>query len=95
MYQHEIKSETLCDDSMTGRLFVMMVLLAMVSAVRSINCICNPRECEELGPSGCPGLGIMVWDLCRCCKLCARTLGEDCGGFKGTCEPGLRCKRGV
>uniref|UniRef100_A0A182N3U0 Uncharacterized protein n=1 Tax=Anopheles dirus TaxID=7168 RepID=A0A182N3U0_9DIPT len=29
-----------------------------------------------------------------CCKVCARTLGEACGGpggFSGTCEPPLSC----
>ncbi|GLV33742.1 crimpy [Carabus blaptoides fortunei] len=30
----------------------------------------------------------------ECCKVCARTEGEPCGGvlgFSGECEPGLTC----
>lgn len=30
----------------------------------------------------------------RCCRVCAKTLGEACGGpngFSGTCEPPLEC----
>lgn len=32
----------------------------------------------------------------RCCKECAKTEGEPCGGelgFSGTCEPGLSCQQ--
>ncbi|CAH0399114.1 unnamed protein product [Chilo suppressalis] len=68
------------------RWLAMLVVVALAGAVRG--------ECEVLEPSGCPGLGVMVWDPCRCCKVCARTLGEDCGGFRGTCEPGLNCYEG-
>lgn len=31
---------------------------------------------------------------CRCCRICAKTLGEACGGpgeFSGQCEPPLQC----
>ncbi|KAK9737089.1 hypothetical protein QE152_g11047 [Popillia japonica] len=31
-----------------------------------------------------------------CCKECAKTEGEPCGGelgFSGTCEPGLSCQQ--
>lgn len=30
----------------------------------------------------------------RCCRVCAKTVGESCGGpggFSGTCEPPLQC----
>lgn len=33
---------------------------------------------------------------CRCCRVCARTEGEPCGGvlgFSGECEPGLFCQQ--
>ncbi|CAG4945684.1 unnamed protein product [Colias eurytheme] len=78
-----------------NRWLAMVALVVAVGAVRGYNCVCNPRECEVLGPSGCPGLGMVVWDPCRCCQVCARTVGEHCGGFQGTCEPGLRCKNGL
>ncbi|GBP54942.1 hypothetical protein EVAR_50386_1 [Eumeta japonica] len=39
-------------------------------------------------------LGPPTRDRHSCCKVCARTLGEDCGGFRGTCEPGLKCYEG-
>ncbi|XP_018324453.1 single insulin-like growth factor-binding domain protein-2 [Agrilus planipennis] len=59
-------------------------------------CVCDRRDCEEVGASECPGLGILVWDPCGCCLECARTEGEPCGGelgFSGTCEPGLSCQQ--
>ncbi|KOB74428.1 Neuroparsin [Operophtera brumata] len=71
----------------------MLAVLALVGA-SELNCICDPRECDVLEPSGCPGLGVIVWDPCKCCKVCARTFGEECGGFSGTCEPGLKCYEG-
>ncbi|NP_001124362.1 insulin-like growth factor-binding protein-like 1 [Bombyx mandarina] len=78
----------------SGRWLAMVAVVVIVGTVRGWDCVCNPRECEVLEPSGCPGLGIVVWDSCRCCKVCARTLGENCGGFSGTCEPGLKCYEG-
>nr|QMS43288.1 neuroparsin [Grapholita molesta] len=74
---------------------VAVVMVAVAGAVRGWDCVCNPSECEGLEPSGCPGQGYVVWDPCRCCKVCARTLGEDCGEFKGTCEPKLQCIEGT
>jgi hypothetical protein len=34
------------------------------------------------------------YSIFRCCKVCAKVLGEACGGpgdFSGACEPPLNC----
>lgn len=62
--------------------------------ILGLKCVCNPSECETIRSEDCPGRGLIVWDPCRCCKVCARTFGEACGGpgdFSGTCEPPLSC----
>ncbi|KAJ8959399.1 hypothetical protein NQ318_022087 [Aromia moschata] len=38
----------------------------------------------------------LVRSIYLCCKECAKTEGEPCGGdlgFSGTCEPGLSCQQ--
>ncbi|CAD7081173.1 unnamed protein product [Hermetia illucens] len=64
------------------------------STVNALRCYCNPQECDVIRSQDCPGKGFTVWDPCKCCRMCARTLGEACGGpggFSGTCEPPLQC----
>lgn len=37
---------------------------------------------------------IFICTIYRCCRVCAKTLGEACGGlngFSGTCEAPLQC----
>lgn len=46
-------------------LVVTAAMMLFVGSVCGWGCVCNPRECEALEPSGCPGLGIVVWDPCR------------------------------
>ncbi|GAA6096682.1 cysteine-rich motor neuron 1 protein-like isoform X1 [Tachysurus ichikawai] len=47
--------------------------------------------------NGCPELnclGEKVLGMCGCCYVCAKQLGESCGGLYGligTCDQGLRC----
>ncbi|XP_047736748.1 insulin-like growth factor-binding protein 7 [Hyalella azteca] len=51
---------------------------------------CNQGQCPPLG--SCPG-GI-TWDACGCCEVCAKSLGEECGGpysAYGQCGLGLTC----
>lgn len=39
-------------------------------------------------------LGGIVKDICGCCDVCAKVLGERCGGpfYRGrTCDEGLKC----
>uniref|UniRef100_A0A182TMI7 IGFBP N-terminal domain-containing protein n=1 Tax=Anopheles melas TaxID=34690 RepID=A0A182TMI7_9DIPT len=74
----------------------LLIYCLMVLNVKTfgLKCVCNPDECDIIRPEDCPGKGYIVWDPCKCCKVCARTLGEACGGpggFSGTCEPPLSC----
>ncbi|XP_039450232.1 cysteine-rich motor neuron 1 protein isoform X2 [Culex pipiens pallens] len=75
------------------RLFLCFLFL-LNSESLGLKCVCNPNECETIRSEDCPGRGMIVWDPCRCCRVCARTFGEACGGpgdFSGTCEPPLSC----
>ncbi|KAH8379822.1 hypothetical protein KR009_007425 [Drosophila setifemur] len=64
------------------------------NVVNGLKCYCNPKECDVIRSLDCPGKGLMLWDPCNCCRICAKTLGESCGGpggFSGQCEPPLQC----
>ncbi|XP_070507896.1 cysteine-rich motor neuron 1 protein [Chironomus tepperi] len=65
-----------------------------VKVLNALKCVCNVNDCDIIKADQCPGRGVLIWDPCRCCKVCAKTIGETCGGpggFSGTCEPPLRC----
>ncbi|KAG7314418.1 hypothetical protein KOW79_021721 [Hemibagrus wyckioides] len=53
--------------------------------------------CEPCSSTGCPELkclGGKVLGACGCCYVCAKQLGEKCGGLYGLigiCDQGLRC----
>ncbi|XP_030369778.1 uncharacterized protein LOC115620602 [Scaptodrosophila lebanonensis] len=80
-------------------IYVCCYLLTMAAAgsnnvVNGLKCYCNPKECDVIRALDCPGKGLMLWDPCKCCRICAKTLGESCGGpggFSGQCEPPLQC----
>lgn len=39
-------------------------------------------------------IGGLVIDPCRCCDVCAKVMGELCGGpwnYLGKCDKGLKC----
>lgn len=53
-----------------GEVFLVLlwcvVFLLGVEAVRAApSCVCDTRDCDEILPSDCPGLGIVMWDPCR------------------------------
>uniref|UniRef100_W8B862 Cysteine-rich motor neuron 1 protein n=1 Tax=Ceratitis capitata TaxID=7213 RepID=W8B862_CERCA len=82
----------------TYLIYLCCYLLIMVAAgsrvVNGLKCYCNPKECDVIRSLDCPGKGLMLWDPCKCCRICAKTLGETCGGpggFSGQCEPPLQC----
>ncbi|XP_037939098.1 cysteine-rich motor neuron 1 protein [Teleopsis dalmanni] len=82
----------------TYLIYLCCYLLIMVAAgsrvVNGLKCYCNPKECDVIRSLDCPGKGLMIWDPCKCCRICAKTLGETCGGpgeFSGRCEPPLQC----
>lgn len=70
------------------------LVLASVHLTLGFSCVCSPSECEPLAEDDCPPGAGTVWDPCGCCRVCARTENEPCGGpygFYGTCGKGLQC----
>uniref|UniRef100_A0A8D9E1V0 Cysteine-rich motor neuron 1 protein n=1 Tax=Cacopsylla melanoneura TaxID=428564 RepID=A0A8D9E1V0_9HEMI len=60
----------------------------------ALSCVCDPAECETLTDNDCPDRAGTVWDPCGCCKLCARSENQPCGGpygFFGSCAHDLEC----
>lgn len=52
--------------------------------------VCEPMRCPPL-PT-CSAGATPVLDRCRCCRVCAATEGEVCGGaLSRPCAPGLEC----
>lgn len=71
-----------------------LFLFLSVRGTLGFSCVCSPSECEEVRESECPPGAGTVWDPCGCCRVCARTEGEPCGGpygFYGSCAAGLEC----
>ena len=77
--------------------FVLVAFLFSVSftATRGISCPpcdsdmwkCTPEDQLSCEGGLAPG-------ACGCCKVCAKLIGEECGGFwgkDGTCDDGLEC----
>uniref|UniRef100_A0A1B0GCM9 IGFBP N-terminal domain-containing protein n=2 Tax=Glossina TaxID=44049 RepID=A0A1B0GCM9_GLOMM len=74
--------------------YLLIVVAAGSRTVNGLKCYCNPKECDVIRSLDCPGKGMMLWDPCKCCRICAKTLGETCGGpgeFSGQCESPLQC----
>ncbi|XP_026477462.1 cysteine-rich motor neuron 1 protein-like [Ctenocephalides felis] len=74
--------------------FLVLTIVCSVRPGEGLKCVCNSSECEVIKPKQCPGRGLIVLDPCECCWVCARTLGEPCGGpggFSGRCEPPYHC----
>ncbi|XP_032669006.1 cysteine-rich motor neuron 1 protein-like isoform X1 [Odontomachus brunneus] len=68
------------------------IVVLSLAVARALSCVCSPLECDVLTNEDCPGG--LIWDPCRCCKVCARVEGEPCGGlfgFSGSCAVGLQC----
>ncbi|XP_063695734.1 cysteine-rich motor neuron 1 protein [Culicoides brevitarsis] len=90
-HQKIVKSENL---SFFVILYLLVVMVLGNSVTQAIKCVCNPQECDVIRSEDCPGKGYIVWDPCKCCKMCAKIKGEACGGpggFSGSCEPPLVC----
>lgn len=76
-------------------LFVGLVAAAVLvplSSATSCPSVCRWSRCAPLQLSECKA-GI-ARDICHCCLVCAKALGEECGGFDrvyGTCGKNLTC----
>ena len=76
-------------------LFTCLMATAMLlplSSATSCSAVCSFQRCPPLRLSECKA-GI-ARDFCHCCFVCAKALGEPCGGLDnmyGTCAKGLKC----
>ena len=77
-----------------------LVLVAILFSVtftttQSLSCFpCNMLEDECIPVDQLDCKGGLAWGVCGCCQLCAKTIGEACGGpwgLDGTCDDGLTC----
>lgn len=71
------------------------LLWCLLSPAYGLSCVwpCNPsQQCTHIDTSNCRyGL---VKDVCGCCNVCGKGLGELCGGIddiEGKCGPGFEC----
>lgn len=56
---------------------------------------CHRLFCTVRKPSKLKCKGGKTTDICGCCPVCAKQIGEDCGGewnYLGKCDVGLYCK---
>ncbi|XP_037071866.1 cysteine-rich motor neuron 1 protein-like isoform X2 [Pollicipes pollicipes] len=76
---------------MTGPSLTALMLLSGLTLSAALSCTpCEKTTCVEVS---CPGR--TVRDVCGCCDVCARGLGERCGGYFdsfGLCDDGLVCQ---
>ena len=71
-------------------LFSLAVVL-MVVGTQAMSCAktCSPCPATKMACEGG-----RVSDFCGCCDVCAKVVGEECGGpydMMGRCDEGLRC----
>ncbi|XP_023217449.1 venom protein 302-like [Centruroides sculpturatus] len=67
-----------------------MILFGLIVSSYCIPCSCDKKSCKPL--TNCK-FG-MVKDGCNCCQVCAKGVGESCGGrfnVHGICADDLEC----
>ena len=79
-----------------GRQHLLLLILTLfslaISTCSARDCFCNQLVCDS-DISNCSA-GVTT-DPCGCCHVCARGLGETCGGegeVAGVCGAGLTCE---
>ncbi|XP_032241037.2 venom protein 302 [Nematostella vectensis] len=75
-------------------LITIALLCVTLPALDALSCLsCDMFECPP-PPKDCKGG--LAKDICGCCKVCAKVVGEKCGGpwnYDGTCDKGLFCDK--
>ncbi|XP_067132099.1 venom protein 302-like [Centruroides vittatus] len=73
-----------------------MLLLALACCIIATYALdCPPCDKSACQPHGRCRAGV-VKDICNCCDVCAKTLGEECGGpddIYGKCASWMVCAR--
>nr|AGV98853.1 androcin [Androctonus bicolor]AGV98854.1 androcin [Androctonus bicolor] len=72
----------------------VLILLCLLGSLNALKCKCDKSKCPQINASDCPA-GITL-DACRCCDVCAKAEGEECGGpynMRGKCGIGLNCQK--
>ena len=71
-----------------------VLLCALVALATGLSCPeCGQFDCPPVSEQDCQPWGVTV-DVCGCCQVCARGLGDLCGGaYAGNpqCGAGLEC----
>lgn len=82
----------ICAMSFSRRYFVLFIIVVFLHTVTKCNardCVCNQLVCD-FDTSNC-SYGVTT-DPCGCCQVCARGLGQTCGGEGEICGVGLTCE---
>ncbi|XP_028515661.1 four-domain proteases inhibitor [Exaiptasia diaphana] len=70
--------------------YLLIIVCALFASVLSLSCYCEKKKCST---TFCPNGGT-VKDECGCCDVCAKQVGQKCGGLydlAGRCDKGLSC----
>lgn len=43
----------------------LVMLTSVVDRTWALKCVCNPRECDIVKTTECPGKGLIIWDPCK------------------------------
>jgi len=65
--------------------------LGWLDSARGLSCFCGASPCET--PTCCPS-GVLTYDQCGCCQVCAKAERDPCGGpwnIEGVCSRNLQC----
>ncbi|XP_065319521.1 venom protein 302-like [Gordionus sp. m RMFG-2023] len=79
----------------TKTLTCVGILLGLFNTiVMALDCPCQQLKikCKTASPTNCKAE--VIKDVCNCCNVCAKVVGEVCGGpffIKGKCAKGLIC----
>ncbi|XP_071955269.1 cysteine-rich motor neuron 1 protein-like isoform X2 [Antedon mediterranea] len=86
---------------MTKYLVLVVMLSACLACVSANRCRCKAyrrsmltQYCSLRTPKRCPGGAQRISDMCGCCDVCPKMVGQSCMGpygVLGACKRGLTC----
>ncbi|GIY57271.1 single insulin-like growth factor-binding domain protein-1 [Caerostris darwini] len=94
-YCHVVPSSYICGSTVENMktTFCLLVGLVLVVSTLALDCpVCFKFKCKDPGPCH---LG-QTTDVCGCCTVCYKGIGEECGGpwnVFGVCANHLSCIR--